>query len=69
MNRFSEPEDGTLFQDILWADPEESIDGFLVSPRGAGYLFGKDVLNKFLQNNNLIGIIRSHQLCQEGYMV
>ena len=29
--------------DLLWSDPEE-IDGWGVSPRGAGYLFGSEVV-------------------------
>ena len=69
VTRFKEPEGGSIFQDILWSDPEESIDGFLVSPRGAGVIFGKKVFEKFLEKNKLKGVIRSHQLCREGYLV
>jgi len=29
--------------DLLWSDPED-IDGWGVSPRGAGYLFGSEVV-------------------------
>lgn len=29
--------------DLLWSDPEDSV-GWGVSPRGAGYLFGSDVV-------------------------
>ena len=30
--------------DLLWSDPED-IDGWGLSPRGAGYLFGGDVVS------------------------
>jgi serine/threonine-protein phosphatase PPG1 len=69
VDRFQEPEDGSLFQDLLWSDPEESIQGFLVSPRGAGVIFGTKVFEKFLSINGFKAIIRSHQLCREGYLV
>lgn len=36
------PHDGPMC-DLLWSDPEESV-GWGVSPRGAGYLFGSDVV-------------------------
>jgi len=47
--------------DLLWSDPEER-DGWGPSPRGAGYLFGKDITMKFLYSNNLQLICRAHQL-------
>lgn len=52
--------------DLMWSDPEE-IDGWKASPRGAGYLFGKDVVEKFLLVNDLSLIARAHQLVMEGY--
>ncbi len=27
--------------DMVWSDPEEIDEGWLISPRGAGYLFGE----------------------------
>ncbi|KNE67861.1 serine/threonine-protein phosphatase 4 catalytic subunit [Allomyces macrogynus ATCC 38327] len=59
------PHDGAMC-DLLWSDPEE-IDGWGVSPRGAGYLFGGDVVAAFLHANNLELIARAHQLVMEGY--
>ena len=29
--------------DLVWSDPEE-VDGWAISPRGAGYLFGERVV-------------------------
>ena len=41
----------------------------LQSPRGAGYIFGEDVVEKFLHLNKLCHMSRAHQLCMEGYQV
>ena len=45
------PHDGAMC-DLLWSDPED-IDGWGMSPRGAGYLFGGDVVKTFNQLNNV----------------
>jgi serine/threonine-protein phosphatase 4 catalytic subunit len=37
------------------------------SPRGAGYLFGQDALDKFNYTNNIKILARAHQLVMEGY--
>ena len=36
------------FADLMWSDPEEDRLGFSISARGAGYIFGADVCEKFL---------------------
>ena len=38
-----------------------------MSPRGAGYLFGSDVVARFNSDNNISIICRAHQLVMEGY--
>jgi len=63
--RHEVPHDGAMC-DLLWSDPEE-IDGWGLSPRGAGYLFGGDVVQQFNQTNKLKLIARAHQLVMEGY--
>ena len=52
--------------DLMWSDPEE-MEGWGLSPRGAGYLFGGDVVQKFNETNGLTLIARAHQLVMEGY--
>ena len=52
--------------DLMWSDPED-IEGWGLSPRGAGYLFGADVVAKFNEINNIDLIARAHQLVMEGY--
>lgn len=43
------------------------IDGWGLSPRGAGFLFGGDIVKHFNHINNLSLIARAHQLVMEGY--
>merc|ERR1712083_648869 len=52
--------------DLLWSDPEEMVDSWGVSPRGAGYIFGKTVVDQFCHTNGLQLICRAHQLVMEG---
>lgn len=41
--------------------------GWGVSPRGAGFLFGSDVVTQFNTANDIDMICRAHQLVMEGY--
>jgi Diadenosine tetraphosphatase and related serine/threonine protein phosphatases len=67
VDRFKEiPHDG-IMADLVWSDPDTEIMDFKLSPRGAGYLFGLDVINKFCRDNDLVQLVRAHQLCNEGY--
>jgi len=59
------PHDGSMC-DLLWSDPEE-MDGWNISPRGAGFLFGPDIVHQFNTVNKLELICRAHQLVMEGY--
>ena len=58
---------GTPAADILWGDPDPSVDYFQDSPRGFGYLFGQDSLGLFLEDNGLKALIRGHQFCPSGF--
>jgi len=59
------PHDGAMC-DLLWSDPDE-IDGWGLSPRGAGFLFGADIVKVFNHANDLSMIARAHQLVMEGF--
>lgn len=59
------PHEGPMC-DLLWSDPDDRL-GWGVSPRGAGYTFGQDISEKFIQSNGLLLIARAHQLIMEGY--
>lgn len=72
------PHDGAM-ADLVWSDPEDDVTNredvtsvsshFQVSPRGAGYNFGRNVVDKFLQLNGMSKIYRAHQLCNEGFQI
>ena len=56
------PDDPTAFQ-LLWNDPRDMIDDFVPSVRGEGaYYFGSGATQVFLENNQLKGIIRGHEV-------
>lgn len=59
------PHEGAMC-DLLWSDPDE-IEGWGLSPRGAGFLFGADIVRQFNHTNDLSLIARAHQLVMEGY--
>ncbi|KAI9857889.1 MAG: hypothetical protein M1813_008004 [Trichoglossum hirsutum] len=59
------PHEGAMC-DLLWSDPDE-IDGWGLSPRGAGFLFGADIVKHFNRRNDLSLIARAHQLVMEGF--
>ena len=60
------PHDGAMC-DLLWSDPDQEQKGFGISPRGAGYLFGGNVVTTFEEINKINLIARAHQLVMEGY--
>lgn len=66
IDRLQEPPQDGAFADLLWSDPEE-LDGWHTNPRGAGYLFGGQVVSEFNHVNGLELICRAHQLVMEGY--
>ncbi|WEW60978.1 phosphoprotein phosphatase PP4 catalytic subunit [Emydomyces testavorans] len=59
------PHEGAMC-DLLWSDPDE-IEGWGLSPRGAGFLFGADIVKHFSYKNDLSLIARAHQLVMEGF--
>ena len=50
----------------MWSDPED-IDTFVMSPRGAGWLFGHKIVSEFNHVNDLDLIARAHQLVMDGF--
>jgi len=59
------PNDGAMC-DLLWSMPED-IEGWGISPRGAGFIFGGDIVAQFNQVNNIDIIARGLSLVMEGY--
>lgn len=51
-----------LLCDLLWSDPDPTVIGWSPNERGVSYVFGADVLAKFLQNMDLDIVVRGHQV-------
>ncbi|KAL5232131.1 hypothetical protein ABZP36_030907 [Zizania latifolia] len=68
IDRFCEPPEEGLMCEILWSDPQPQL-GRGPSKRGVGLSFGADVTKRFLQENNLDLIVRSHEVKDEGFEI
>ncbi|MBN3319132.1 PPP5 phosphatase, partial [Atractosteus spatula] len=68
IDRNRQPPDSGPMCDLLWSDPQPQ-DGRSVSKRGVSCQFGPDVTRRFLEQNQLDYIIRSHEVKGEGYEV
>lgn len=73
IDRFKEPPRQGLFCDVLWADPVDNDEGVCENiyrfndVRGCSYFYGIDAVNKFLENNGLLSVIRAHEAQLEGF--
>ena len=65
-NRVREPADEGIMCECLWSDPTD-LNGRHPSKRGVGVQFGPDVAERFLDDNGLKMLVRSHEVKQEGY--
>eukprot|EP00898_Chlorokybus_atmophyticus_P000400 jgi/Chlat1/1360/Chrsp119S01780 len=68
IDRFQEPPDEGLMCELLWSDPQ-TAPGRSPSKRGVGIAFGPDVTKRFLEENGLELIVRSHEVKHGGYEV
>ncbi|KAH9605452.1 hypothetical protein KSS87_006278 [Heliosperma pusillum] len=68
IDRFCEPPEEGLMCETLWSDPQP-FPGRGPSKRGVGLSFGPDVTQKFLEDNNLDLVVRSHEVKDEGYEI
>ena len=59
--------DTGLLCDTLWSDPDKDISGWAENDRGVSYTFGADVVERFLERNELDLIVRAHQVVEDGY--
>ncbi len=58
-----------FLEDMLWSDPDETIEEADMSPRGAGKLFGRKVTERVLGKLGVGVLIRGHEPCQEGFKI
>jgi diadenosine tetraphosphatase ApaH/serine/threonine PP2A family protein phosphatase/Ca2+-binding EF-hand superfamily protein len=55
-----------LIRDLLWSDPK-ATKGFEENKRGAGTIYGPDVVQKFMTKNKLALVVRSHECVPRGF--
>jgi len=59
--------DTGMICDFLWADPDKDVAGWAENDRGVSYLFGPDVVEKFLKKHDLDLVVRAHQVVEDGF--
>jgi serine/threonine-protein phosphatase PP1 catalytic subunit len=59
--------DTGLICDLLWADPDKEITGWDENDRGVSFIFGPDVVAKFLTSFDMDLVCRAHQVVEDGY--
>jgi len=59
--------DTGLICDLLWSDPDKETSGWQESDRGVSFTFGPDIVQKFLQRQDLDLVCRAHQVVEDGY--
>lgn len=68
VDRNREPPDSGIMCDILWSDPCDE-PGRSPSKRGVSVQFGPDVTARFLMENKLDLLVRSHEVRENGYSI
>ncbi|OMJ90429.1 hypothetical protein SteCoe_7236 [Stentor coeruleus] len=59
--------DSGLLCDLLWSDPEKSVQGWGDNERGVSFTFGNEVVTNFLRKHDMDLICRAHQVVEDGY--
>jgi len=65
--RPTEIPDTGLLCDLLWADPDLDAQGYEINDRGVSFIFGGDVVEKFLKQHEFDLVVRAHQVVEDGY--
>jgi protein phosphatase len=58
-----------FLEDMLWSDPDDTVNRTVPSPRGAGQLFGPDVTKDVLGKLGVQVLVRGHESCEEGFRI
>lgn len=71
VNRFMEPAPNGALCDLLWSDPAkgetQELEWVPNRTRGCSFTFNESACREFLKRNNLLAIIRAHELEEDGY--
>lgn len=67
INRPTDVPDSGMLCDLLWSDPDKDVKDWEDNERGVSYVFGADVLMKFIMKNEIDLICRAHQVVEDGY--
>lgn len=59
--------DTGLLCDLLWSDPDSSVQDWAENDRGVSFTFGSEILENFLEANDFNLVCRAHQVVQDGY--
>jgi protein phosphatase len=59
----------SFLEEMLWNDPDETVENVSSSPRGAGQLFGRSVTDEILRRFGVNLLVRGHEPCDEGYQI
>jgi len=54
-----------MIEDLTWSDPKDT-NGYEISDRGSGILYGPDITREFLKGLGCKTIVRSHECIEEG---
>ncbi|KAF4317704.1 hypothetical protein BBO99_00001111 [Phytophthora kernoviae] len=71
VNRFMEPEPNGALCDLLWSDPAkgevQEQEWVPNSMRGCSFTFNEHACREFLKRNDLLSIVRAHELEEDGF--
>lgn len=56
-----------LLSDLLWSDPDSTVDEWSPNDRGISYCFGKSVVDSFCSQFKFDLIARGHMVVEDGY--
>lgn len=56
-----------LMCDLLWSDPDQTVNGWGENDRGVSFVFGADIVCDFLKKHDLDLLVRAHQVVEDGY--
>ncbi|UJR11517.1 hypothetical protein I4U23_015698 [Adineta vaga] len=59
--------DTGLLCDLLWSSPDNDVTGWYDEGESVSFIFGANVVNKFLNRHNMNLICRSLQVVEDGY--